>query len=134
MITGRCLCKKISYEYRGEPLFQAICCCEDCQRASGSSHVPVIGADKSGFSVFGTTKTYVSVGGSGNNAVRHFCPDCGSLLFGTPEEVNDLVTIYAGTLDNKEILNPSMAIYTRSKMHWEVFNDNIVLHETKPGK
>jgi len=134
MITGHCLCGKISYEYRGEPLFQVVCCCEDCQRASGSSHIPVIGVSKTGFSVSGVTKTYVSVGGSGKYAVRHFCPDCGSLLFGTPEEEKELVTIYAGTLDNTAISNPSMAIFTRSKMHWEVFNDNIVLHETKPGK
>jgi hypothetical protein len=30
---------------------------------------------------------------------RHFCAHCGSLLFGTPHHAPDIVTLYAGTLD-----------------------------------
>ena len=128
-----CLCNKIVYEYRGTPLFQVICCCEDCQRVSGSSHVPVMGASKAEFAVTsGTTRTYVSTGGSGKNAVRHFCPDCGSLLFGTPEVANEMVTIYAGSLDNKSIFNPSSVIFGKSKVHWEIFDQGIPVFESLP--
>jgi len=132
MITGRCACNKVCYEYRGKPLFQVICCCEDCQRASGSSHVPVMGANKAEFTVQGSTKTHISFGGSGKRAVRHFCPDCGSLLFGTPEAADEMVTIYAGSLDNKEIFSPTSVIFSRSKVHWEVFHSGINQFDSLP--
>jgi len=131
MITGRCSCNKVSYVYQGTPLFQVICCCEDCQRASGSSHVPVMGAKKSEFIVVsGTTKTHLSTGGSGKQSIRHFCPDCGSLLFGTPEVANAMVTIYAGSLDDKSIFNPTAVIFGRSKVHWEVFDHTLAVFES----
>ncbi len=126
MITGHCLCGNISYSHPGEPLFQMVCCCEDCQRASGSSHVPVVGVTKKDFIVKGQTKTYGNTGGSGKQAIRHFCPDCGSLLFGTPESDPELVTIYAGTIDRDFVFNPTLAINTKAKAHWEVFANCII--------
>jgi hypothetical protein len=133
MISGRCSCGRISYSCNGPPLFQIICCCADCQRASGSSHVPVLGVNKNQFTVTGSTKTYVCTGGSGKNAVRHFCPDCGSLLFGTPEVADYMVTIYAGTLDDTSKFHPTAAIFTRSKMHWELFDENIKQFASAPN-
>lgn len=132
MIAGHCLCGKITYECDSEPLYQVICCCMDCQRASGSSHVPVVGVPKEHFKIKGQPKAFVSIGGSGKNAIRHFCPDCGSLLFGTPESNDDQVTIYAGTLNPDFVFKPTIAINTKAKMHWEVFESGIKMIEGMP--
>ena len=121
MISGHCLCGKISYQYPGEPLFQLVCCCEDCQRASGSSHLPVVGVVKKHLQVNGETKSYSCIGGSGKQAIRHFCPNCGSLLFGTPESDPELVTLYAGNINRDFVFSPSLAIKTKAKAHWEIF-------------
>jgi hypothetical protein len=134
MITGHCLCRRVTYEYKGEPLFQVICCCVDCQLASGSSHVPAVGAIKELFEVKGNPKAFVSIGGSGKNAIRNFCPDCGSLLFGTPESNDGLVTIYAGTISRDFIFTPTMVINTKSKAHWEVFGSDMTLIEGMPQR
>src|SRR6202008_2873145 len=61
VITGGCLCGRVCYEARGEPLFGVVCHCRDCQRASGAGHVPVIGFWKSNFSLTGETKSYAVV-------------------------------------------------------------------------
>jgi len=92
-----------------------------------------MGANKAEFAVTsGTTKTYVSTGGSGKQSVRHFCADCGSLLFGTPEVANEMVTIYAGSLDDKTIFTPTSVIFGRSKVHWEIFDQKMAVFEALP--
>ena len=118
MITGSCLCGRVKYESDGEALFSVICHCRDCQRASGTSSVPVMGVQKSGFRVFGDVKSYSMVGGSQKQAVRNFCPNCGSLLFGTPEVIPDIVTIYVGSLDDATIYKPQHAMFTRDRPKW----------------
>ncbi|MCC6708770.1 MAG: GFA family protein [Gammaproteobacteria bacterium] len=116
--AGACLCGKVRYEARGEVLFSVICHCRDCQRASGSFGVPVMGVRKSSFTVSGATKVTTSVGGSGQAALRHFCASCGSLLFGTPAVAPDLITLYVGSLDRLDAFEPTAAIFTRSRPAW----------------
>jgi len=99
-ITGGCLCGAVRYEARGEPLFAVYCHCRDCQRASGSGHVPVMGVPKELFTASGATTSYTAAAMNGRKSVRHFCPTCGSLLFGTSDAAPDAVSVYVGTLDD----------------------------------
>src|SRR5689334_12492322 len=111
MITGRCSCGAIQYEADGAWLYAVVCYCRDCQRASGTGHVPVMGVPKSLFKVRGETRSFTVRGTSGLNSIRHFCPNCGSLLFGTPEIAPDAVSIYAGTLDDPSIFKPTTILF-----------------------
>jgi hypothetical protein len=130
MITGGCLCGSVRYESNGEPLFSVLCHCRDCQKASGASRMPVMGVAKTSFSVRGETRSYAKVGGSQKAAVRHFCPNCGSLLFGTPELVPEMVTIYVGSLDEPQNFQPDHAIFTRDRLHWDALNEDVVCYHT----
>jgi len=117
-ITGGCLCGRVRYESKGAALFGVVCHCRDCQRASGTGHVPVMGFWKSALSVTGETRSYAAVGSSGRLAVRHFCPNCGSMLFGVPEIVPDLVTLYVGSLDDPGAFRPQHAQFVRDRPEW----------------
>lgn len=97
--TGRCLCGAVHYEARGASLAQLICHCRDCQRSSGSAGVPVVVVSAAEFSFKGEIRSYTTTGGSGMPTTRNFCARCGSLLFGTPHHAPEIVTLYAGTLD-----------------------------------
>ena len=97
---GRCLCGAVQYEARGASLAQLVCHCRDCQRVSGSAGLPVIVVRAADFSFKSDIRPYTKIGGSGTPTTRNFCPHCGSLLFGTPHHAPEIVTIYAGTLDN----------------------------------
>lgn len=130
VLTGGCACGAVRYESRGEPLVQLICHCRDCQRASGTGGVPIMAVPKSGFSVTGETKGFAKEGGSGRPAVRHFCPQCGSLLFGMPEIAPHMVTICVGSLDDARAFAPSFAQFARSKPAWA--GATVPEHDTMP--
>jgi len=118
MLTGRCLCGATSYRSTGPTLFSVVCHCRDCQRASGSGGVPVLGVPKPSFSCEGPVKQSRVQGGSGMTAVRNFCADCGSLLFGTPESAPEMVTIYAGSLDDPSSFMPTDALFAGHRPVW----------------
>jgi hypothetical protein len=132
MITGGCLCGRVRYESSGDAQFSVLCHCRDCQHASGSGHVPVMGVLKSLFRVTGETRSFAVAGGSHRQAIRHFCPNCGSLLFGTPEVIPDIVTIYVGSLDNPEAFQPQCAMFTRYRQHWDTAGTLLPGYETFP--
>lgn len=132
MLTGGCLCGAVRYRTSGTPLFQMICHCRDCQRASGTGGVPVMGVPRATFEVTGTTTRSAITGGSGKLAIRHFCPGCGCLLFGTPEVAPDLVTIYVGSLDDPAAFAPSAAIFTRHRPPWAQLAIGLAEHEALP--
>ena len=119
MITGGCLCGAIRYQAHGSSLFAMLCHCRDCQRSSGTGHVPVLGMPRAQFKVAGATKIYALPGTTGLSAIRHFCPTCGSLLFGMPEAAPDAVTIYVGSLDDPSIFQPDTVLFTRSRHPWD---------------
>jgi len=118
-ITGGCLCGAVRYDAAGPPLFALVCYCVDCQRASGAGHVPILGVAKADFAVSGRTVAFRSPGGSGQMAVRNHCALCRSLMFSTPEAAPDLVTIYAGTLDDPDAFHPTKAQFLRCRRPWD---------------
>jgi hypothetical protein len=118
-ITGGCLCGAVRYEARGKPLFAVHCHCRDCQRASGTGHVPVMGMPKSLFKVTGITNSYSVKGISGLNSIRYFCPTCGSLLFGAPEAASDAISIYVGTLDDPSVFRAEAIVFKRDRLDWD---------------
>src|SRR5580658_8581081 len=119
IITGGCLCGAVRYEAQGQPLWAVFCHCRDCQRASGTGHVPVMGVPKALFKVTGETTSYAAKGTSGLKSIRHFCPTCGSLLFGTPEAAPDAVSIYVGSLDDPSVFRPEVILFRRDRLGWD---------------
>jgi hypothetical protein len=132
-ITGGCLCGAVRYEAQGQRLFAMLCHCRDCQRASGTGHVPVMGVPKSFFRVTGETTSYAVKGTSGLKSIRHFCPTCGSLLFGTPEAAPDAVSIYVGTLDDPSVFRPEAILFRRNRLGWDETVGDLTEFDTMPG-
>jgi hypothetical protein len=132
-ITGGCLCGAVRYEAQGQPLWAVLCHCRDCQRASGTGHVPVMGVPKAFFKVTGETTSYAAKGTSGLKSIRHFCPTCGSLLFGTPEAASDAVSIYVGSLDDPSVFRPEAILFRRNRLGWDETVGDLTEFDTMPG-
>ena len=132
MISGGCLCGRVRYESDGRALFSVICHCRDCQKASGSCGVPVMGVTMATFKVSGEPKSFSAVGSGGQPAVRFFCPECGSLLFGHPGSMPEVVTIYVGSLDAPDLFKPGAAMFTRDRPRWGRIGYDLAEHETTP--
>lgn len=125
LTTGRCLCGKLSYRASAPPVYAGFCHCPDCQRATGTGHSCYIGFACAAVEITGETKAYGVVGGSGADSYRHFCPTCGTHVFGRREPDDGTYTIYAGTLDDPESFRPENSIFVRSRRSWDVIQGNL---------
>ena len=134
MITGGCLCGALRYRAEGEPNFQGLCHCRNCQRLSGGGHVGWLCFPETTVTVEGKTHSYATTGGSGRTATRFSCPTCHSIVYGTAEVMPGLINIYAGSLDDTSQFKPTMAIFTRSRPAWDDSSRNLKCFETVPSK
>jgi hypothetical protein len=132
VLTGGCLCGAVRYHASGEPLFSGFCYCEDCRRASGAGAVPYMGYSKDSFRVSGETKQARKRLRRGGEAVRNFCPECGSLVFGGEYGLSEQHTVYAGTLDDPSAFRPTHAIMVAERPHWAAVLDGLKLHGGMP--
>jgi hypothetical protein len=130
--TGGCLCGALRYEAIGDPQFAGLCCCADCRKASGSGFIPFLGFSSDAVRFTGRSHTFTSKAASGRDAVRNFCPNCGSLVHGGDAGKDDQFTIYAGTLDDPSTFQPTMAIFTRDRPAWAVLPVGLKTFEEMP--
>ncbi|KMQ51352.1 aldehyde-activating protein [Chitinispirillum alkaliphilum] len=118
-MKGSCLCGQISFQLKSDPLFSALCHCKACQKSSGSAFSFVIGVKKSDLQLEGTElKIYECTGDSGSPAYRHFCANCGSIIYGQMKSQPDVVFLRAGLLDDLSGIKPKMNVYWRDHLPW----------------
>jgi hypothetical protein len=110
------------------------CYCADCRKASGSAFVPFMGWPASALSISGQTRTFTSRAFRGGDAVRNFCPTCGSLVFGGIVGQDEQHTIYAGSLDDPAVFQPQIAIFTRDCPAWAAIPEGVARFETMPSE
>lgn len=130
--AGGCLCGAVRYVAEGEPLFAGHCYCADCRKASGSGFVPFMGFASSAVRFRGQTRQFRSKSFRGSDAVRNFCPLCGSLVFGGEVGRDESHTIYAGSLDDSSCFQPKVAIFARDRPSWAPIPPDFTIFETMP--
>jgi hypothetical protein len=133
-ITGGCLCGALRYEAQGEPVFSGYCCCDDCQKASGSGFAPFMGFPAPALTIAGAARSYTHKLSDGREAVRNACIICCSLVFGGIYGKDEMHTIYAGTLDDPSLFKPGMAINVRFKPDWVILPEGIPQFEGMPPR
>ncbi|HEX8534992.1 MAG TPA: GFA family protein [Allosphingosinicella sp.] len=116
--SGGCRCGQLRYEATGEPLFAGYCFCTDCRKSSGSGFIPFMGFSGADLSFSGTSREVRCTALRGSEAVRNFCTECGGLVFGGRVGLDEQHTIYAGSLDDPSLFEPSVAIFAREKPDW----------------
>ncbi len=130
--TGGCLCGALRYEAEGEPLYTGHCYCTDCQKASGSGFIPFMGFASGAVRFHGQSRQFVSKAANGGDATRNFCSVCGSLVFGGVVGESNSFTIYVGSLDDKSLFHPKIAIFARSRPDWAVIPPGLTVFEEMP--
>jgi hypothetical protein len=126
ILSGRCLCGSVRYEYTGEPELATYCHCHDCRRATGGAYtVGVLTRAAALRIVSGRVKGYTTTADSGNTITREFCPECGSPLFTRAQAYPNLVWIKAGSLDEPESIKPSYQTWTQCAVPWAYIDENL---------
>ncbi len=104
--TGGCLCGKVRLTATGRPYRIGICHCLDCRKHHGALfHASAIFAEDA-VTVEGETRDY---------AGRHFCPECGSSVFGRSA---DEIEMNLGSLDAPDQLVPTYELWTVRREAW----------------
>ena len=117
--TASCRCGQLSATASGEPVRVSICHCLNCKKRSGSAFAVQARWPKTHVTIEGQSKTFVKVADSGNRAIFHFCPECGSDLHYENEGVfDDLVAIPLGAFDEPFSLIPGSSVWEERKHDW----------------
>ena len=118
LVTGRCFCGAVRFQFDRPPIATRACWCRDCQYLSaGNASINAIFKTE-GFKVTGELGEYVSQADSGNTMRRRFCPTCGTQIFSEAQSRPWLVVVRAGTLDDPAIARPTSTIWTASAPAW----------------
>ena len=112
---GSCVCGAVSYRLSGDPKRVGLCHCVTCRKHTGAPFgaFAIYSADR--VTVTGETGVFRS----SETGRRHFCPECGSPVFGR-QDGSDEVDIYAGTLDEPERFVPAYQLWTLRRLPWLV--------------
>ncbi len=115
MVTGGCQCGAIRYEAKGQPMYSALCHCNDCRRSAGAHMVGWALFELADTTISGTPARYRS----SENAERHFCPSCGTGLFYTNAVVfPGKIDVRTGTFDDLSAFPPAIQIQLADAAPW----------------
>ena len=112
-LTGGCTCGTVRYELSEEPIYQLVCHCTHCQKASGSAfaEVLIVAADR--LAMLGSEPKYFAVKAeSGRTMNRGFCEECGSPVMIRRPETPQVVFLQAGSLDDPALFKPAAEVFT----------------------
>ena len=104
--TGGCLCGAVRFAATGPPHRVGLCHCLDCRKHHGALfHASAI-FPEAAVTVEGETRDFQG---------RHFCPRCGSSVFGRS---GNEVEVNLGALDAPDQLVPTYELWTVRREAW----------------
>jgi hypothetical protein len=130
--TGQCQCGAVSFTLAAPPVTMGQCHCKDCQRVSGTGHMSNARFRRQDVSVTGETRTYAVTADSGNTSTRHFCPTCGSRLFGENSARPGFMNVTAGVVDDNSWFEPQWIFYKQSQPAWDITTESVACYDTMP--
>jgi len=82
--------------------------------------------------IVGTTASYASTAESGNINTRHFCPTCGSRVYGENSARPGLVNVTVGCMDDNSWFSPQMVVYAKDRPAWDTTSKDVPNFERMP--
>lgn len=104
--TGGCLCGNVRLVATGRPYRVGICHCLDCRKHHGALFQTSAIFPAEAVTIEGETRDYDG---------RHFCPRCGSPLFGRSGAE---IELNLGVLDAPDQLTPTYELWTIRREYW----------------
>jgi hypothetical protein len=127
ILSGGCLCGEIRYRITTAPVEALYCHCRMCRQAHGA---PVVAWLTVPLDALGVTAGDPAAYRSSAKAWRHFCARCGTPL--TWREANSprFVDVSIGGLDSPEAVEPTLHVWTESRIPWFETADHLPRYAT----
>ena len=132
IFNGSCLCGSVNYKSNSDPLVIQNCHCDQCRKATGSVYLTNLFIKEENFEITGEVNNYTHLSDAGNNMTKYFCPNCGSQVFGKNSGRPGIITIRAGTVNEKDIIKPIRNLFLKSKVPSTPINSNLEACEGMP--
>src|SRR5215510_7761607 len=117
-IRGSCLCGGVRFEV-DLPFIQASHChCERCRKHSGTAVCTQARVLREQFRLL-QGKELIKVYGKGEGAVKAFCTNCGSSLFGGDWPDGPQVSIRMGAFDDDPGIRPQFHTFVADRAPWD---------------
>jgi hypothetical protein len=115
MITGSCLCGKVTYQISGELGDIVHCHCETCRKAHGSAFSSVAAVNDNDFKLTG--RESLGLYESSPGKARYFCSSCGTQVYAKRDNTEHLV-LRLGSLDSAIGSKEKNHIWVSQKANW----------------
>src|SRR5262249_36765904 len=103
----------------GEPVFQAVCHCNECKKRTGSAFgVNAYFRREAVTRIEGETNAYASGSSATNAGVRHFCGKCGTTLFWDASSLPALIGIAGGCFADAPLAEATVTASHSKKWEW----------------
>ena len=130
-IKTACACGAVRLSVNGPIYSMLLCSCTDCQKATGTGHAAVAIANPESVLVEGQTRSFARPADSGAIFTRHFCPECGTPIYGVSSRAPRSLMLPAGLLAaGDDWFAPSQLIFARSHHNWDFVADALPRHQT----
>jgi hypothetical protein len=125
-----CHCGQLHLAVEGEPFAVSICNCLMCQRRTGSAFGMQAGFRADQVQITGRYSDYSRISDEADRkeAVFHFCPDCGSQVFYTEPDEEDLVVVSVGAFADPSFPPPTESGYDSRRHPWIGLPESVARH------
>lgn len=122
MITGSCLCGKVTYEISGKIGDIVHCHCKSCRKAHGSAFSSVAAVDDRDFKLSG--EKALSRFESSQGKWRYFCASCGTQVYAKRQGTRHII-LRLGSLDVDPKSPEKSHIWVSEKASWYEIDRNL---------
>ncbi len=129
MITGHCLCRRVTYEVAGKLGPVTYCHCESCRRAQGGPYVVAAPARRKYFRLL-TSADAITEYESSPGKYRGFCRFCGSPVWSRRDDAPDVVRLRLGLVDGDPGRRPAAHVWVSDGAPWFTISDDLPQSET----
>jgi len=126
--TAACACGALSARCEGEPVRISVCHCLACQRRTGSAFAAQARFPDVAVTLSGPSSTWVRTADSGRKTVNRFCPQCGSTVAYTNEDMPGVIAVPLGAFADPAFPPPRFSVYEGRKHAWTVVLGEEVEH------
>jgi hypothetical protein len=126
MITGSCLCGKVTYAITEKIGESYHCNCKTCRKAHGAAFSSV--ASVAGESIKMQVKKLLKTFESSKGKKRYFCSNCGTQIYARREGEKHII-LRLGSLDSEPNAIEKSHIWVSQKAPWYTINNSLPEHQ-----
>ena len=119
-LSGNCGCGCVKFEIKAFKANVVNCHCNTCRNLNGCSFSTYFVVSEKGFSIIEGEKSLSKFSVS-ENAVKHFCKNCGTPIYNQNLKYPNLRMVHLGAINLKEEIKPNVNIFCQSKFSWVSF-------------